>query len=46
MVKKIKTPWYKYYGDVNPHLSYPYFSVYKLIEYTASKHLNNIISNI
>ncbi len=45
MVKKIKTPWYKYYGDVNPHLSYPDFSVYKLIEYTASKHLNNISYN-
>ena len=45
MTKKIKTPWYKYYDGVNEHLSYPDFSVYKLIEYTSSKHLNNISYN-
>jgi long-chain acyl-CoA synthetase len=37
-----KAPWYKYYDGEKEHLEYPDFSVYKLIEYTASKHLNNI----
>lgn len=45
MVKKINTPWYKFYGDEHEHLEYPDFSAYKLIEYTASKHLNNISYN-
>ena len=42
---KIKTPWYENYGDIKKHLEYPNFSVYKLIEYTSSKHLNNISYN-
>jgi len=45
MSKKVNTPWYSYYKDESAHLSYPDFSVYKLIEYTASKHLNNISYN-
>ena len=45
MSKKVNTPWYNYYKDESAHLSYPDFSVYKLIEYTASKHLNNISYN-
>lgn len=45
MGNKIKTPWYKFYDGENEHLSYPDFSVYKLIEYTSSKHLNNISYN-
>lgn len=45
MAKKINTPWYKFYGDEHEHLEYPDFSAYKLIEYTASKHLNNISYN-
>lgn len=45
MKSKIKTPWYENYGDIKKHLEYPNFSVYKLIEYTSSKHLNNISYN-
>jgi len=45
MGRSIKAPWTKYYGDVKPHLEYPDFSAYKLIEYTASKHLNNYSYN-
>ena len=41
MSRTIKAPWLKYYGEEKPHLEYPDFSAYKLIEYTASKHLNN-----
>ena len=45
MGKKLKAPWYKYYRNEREHLEYPNFSAYKLIEYTASKHLNNISYN-
>ena len=45
MSKSIKAPWRKFYGDEKEHLEYPDFSAYKLIEYTASKHLNNISYN-
>ncbi len=45
MGKNIKAPWIKFYDDEKPHLEYPNFSAYKLIEYTASKHLNNISYN-
>ncbi len=45
MGRNVKAPWYKYYGDEKEHLEYPDFSAYKLIEYTASKHLNNISYN-
>ena len=45
MSKSIKAPWYKYYDQEKEHLEYPNFSAYKLIEYTASKHLNNISYN-
>ena len=42
MSKSLKAPWRKFYGKEKEHLEYPNFSAYKLIEYTASKHLNNI----
>ena len=45
MSKYIKSPWRKFYGEEKDHLEYPDFSAYKLIEYTASKHLNNISYN-
>ena len=45
MSKTIKAPWRKFYGEEKSHLEYPDFSAYKLIEYTASKHLNNISYN-
>ena len=45
MAKTIRAPWRKYYGTEREHLEYPDFSAYKLIEYTASKHLNNISYN-
>ena len=45
MGRTIKAPWIKYYGDERQHLEYPDFSAYKLIEYTASKHLNNYSYN-
>ncbi len=45
MSRSIRAPWLKYYGDEKQHLEYPDFSAYKLIEYTASKHLNNISYN-
>ncbi len=45
MAKTLKAPWKKYYDDEKEHLEYPNFSAYKLIEYTASKHLNNISYN-
>lgn len=45
MSKSIKAPWIKFYGDEKQHLEYPDFSAYKLIEYTASKHLNNYSYN-
>ena len=43
--KKVKTPWYNYYNNVRKHLEYPDFSLYKLIEYTSSRHLNNVSYN-
>ena len=45
MSKALKSPWYQFYGKEKAHLEYPDFSAYKLIEYTASKHLNNISYN-
>ena len=45
MAKAIKAPWRKFYDQEKEHLEYPNFSAYKLIEYTASKHLNNISYN-
>ena len=45
MAKSIKAPWRKFYDEEKAHLEYPDFSAYKLIEYTASKHLNNISYN-
>ena len=45
MGKMIRAPWRKFYGDAKEHLEYPDFSAYKLIEYTAYKHLNNISYN-
>ena len=46
MSRSIKTPWKKFYDEEKDHLEYPDFSAYKLIEYTASKHLNNISSQL
>ena len=45
MSKSIKAPWRKFYDLEKAHLEYPDFSAYKLIEYTASKHLNNYSYN-
>ncbi len=45
MKRNNKTPWYDYYDGVKQNLEYPDFSVFKLIEYTSSKHLNNISYN-
>ena len=45
MSKSIKAPWRRFYGEEKEHLEYPDFSAYKLIEYTSSKHLNNISYN-
>ncbi len=45
MSRSLKAPWRKFYDDEKAHLEYPDFSAYKLIEYTASKHLNNISYN-
>ena len=45
MSKSIKAPWRKFYDGEREHLEYPDFSAYKLIEYTASRHLNNISYN-
>ncbi len=45
MKEETKTPWYNYYDGVRKHLEYPDLSMYKLIEYTASRHLNNISYN-
>lgn len=42
---KVKTPWYKYYGDVKKHLDYPDFSVYDLLKESANKHADNISYN-
>ena len=45
MSKGLKAPWRAFYDNEKEHLEYPDFSAYKLIEYTASKHLNNISYN-
>lgn len=45
MGKRVSTPWYNYYDGVKPHLEYPDFSIYKLVEYTSSKHLTNYSYN-
>ena len=45
MKQTVKTPWYNYYKGVKKHLEYPDLSLYKLVEYTSSKHLNNISYN-
>ena len=45
MSKSIRAPWRRFYDGEKEHLEYPDFSAYKLIEYTASKHLNNISYN-
>ena len=45
MSRSLKAPWRKFYDNEKEHLDYPDFSAYKLIEYTASKHLNNISYN-
>ena len=45
MSRNLKAPWRKFYDGEKANLEYPDFSAYKLIEYTASKHLNNISYN-
>ena len=45
MSKALRAPWKKFYEEEKEHLEYPDFSVFKLIEYTSSKHLNNISYN-
>ena len=45
MSDRLKSPWVKYYGKEKQHLEYPDYSAYKLVEYTASRHLNNISYN-
>ena len=45
MRRNIHAPWRRFYGEEKEHLEYPDFSAYKLIEYTASRHLNNISYN-
>ena len=45
MKKRLDTPWIRFYDKEKVHLDYPDFSAYKLIEFTASKHLNNISYN-
>ena len=45
MSKALRAPWKKFYEEEKEHLEYPDFSAYKLIEYTALKHLNNISYN-
>ena len=45
MKQRVNTPWYNYYDGVREHLEYPDFSVYKLIEFTSSKHLDNYSYN-
>ena len=45
MSSKLKAPWRAFYDNEKASLDYPDFSAYKLIEYTASKHLSNISYN-
>lgn len=45
MKKNMEMPWFKYYDGVREHLEYPDLSIYKLVEFTSSKHLNNISYN-
>lgn len=46
MSKRLKAPWLNFYTEKERfHLEYPDFSAYKMIEYTASKHLNNVSYN-
>ena len=45
MKQRVKAPWLNYYDGVRQHLEYPDFSVYKLIEFTSSKHLDNYSYN-
>ena len=45
MARRIKAPWYKYYGNIKKHLDYPDISVYKLIEKTAIKNPDSISYN-
>ena len=43
--ERVKAPWLNFYDEVKPHLEYPDFSAYKLIEFTSFKHANNISYN-
>ena len=45
MSSKLKAPWRAFYDNEKASLDYPDFSAYKLIEYTASKHLSNVSYN-
>lgn len=45
MNKNIKTPWYNFYDGMKEHLEYPNISIYKILEESASKHLDCISYN-
>lgn len=39
-METVKTPWYSSYGEVRPHLEYPDYSLYMLLEESAKKRSN------
>ena len=41
----VKTPWYKYYDGIRPHLDYPDISVYDYLEQTAESRHDHISYN-
>lgn len=45
MSQKIKTPWYKYYNGVSPHLEYPDFSMYQMLHTSVLKHPDYVSYN-
>ena len=36
-MEQVKTPWYSSYEEVRPHLEYPDYSIYKLLEEASKK---------
>lgn len=45
MKQNVKTPWYKFYGNIKKHLDYPDISLYELLEDSAKQNLNEISYN-
>lgn len=45
MSHEIKTPWYRYYDGVSPHLEYPDISMYDMLEASMQKHPEDISYN-